>query len=366
MFLIPAHPMETPPRFFMKSRFSGRGFALGSITGDFFNSIGSIGDIFNSIGSMVDGLGDALKGALEGVLDTIKQIGETVALIVRASVGDVRWSEVSSSLGKVFREVANVAVIINPTRIWLDIAREVPITAHAFAELDKFSGGMLTNYRNVSTLVDRAIRGDPISKAELIQDALFAIQVASMFFGGGPAVGAMIGNMVGRQICSKQTQAKEACSAAFVIAGAAVGGWATTANSTLTSHAQVALEKYMVSVGVTEASRQAILLCQASNVVGDNECEIIGEIFANYIKADMNDMSWEEFLAQEIARLGIELLMEQWFPPGSPERVAMDNWKIKIVDVPVDSTQIIQTSIDPKLILLAAGAIATLMIGVGS
>lgn len=374
---------------------------------------GFFDDLGDTLWDAVDGLADAMASAMTSIVNTVKQIGETIALVVRAAIGDVKWSEVFDSLGKVFQEVGNILVVINPIRLATNFLKEAPLTSHAFNELDKFTGGMLTTATNVSDVVWRSIRGDPISKYELIQDAIFIIQIAAIIFTGPVALGIMVGTMVGREVCSKQTEAKDACLVAFQIAGAAAGSWASAASgltwgaaaeitedtalsaaeqeawlagdeayqaflqrqaeqialsqtTAFLPHLSAAAENYLLSQGIGVASQQLANLCDKQGWAGGKECDILAEVAGNYVRNELtNQIPFEEFLATEVARIGVEELMLQWFPPESPEYQAIKRqWQIKYVNVPVPGETVIkQTGLSAGTLLLLAAGAATFLLG---
>lgn len=390
--------------------------------GGFFSDVG---DFFSD---GITGLVDAVGNALDAVGNAIGQIGETVALIVRAAIGDVEWSEVLGSIGAIFQDIGKVMVYLNPIRIYSDWLSTTPLTAHAFNELDKFTGGMLTTANNVSTLVGRAMRGDSISKEELLADIIFIVQVCLIVFTAGAwvAIGASIGTMVGREVCKHQTHARDACMVTFQIIGAAAGGYsqaiygagfsaaeeaawlagdeayaeflaneaaagtmslaeenawlagdeayaafveqeaqaaAAASSTSFLTHLSTASQNYLNTVGIDVATQQAIQACQSSDLIGNNECKILGQIASDYVKSP-DDMPWEEFLGAEVGRLGVEQLMLQWFPQDSPEHRAIQaQWQIKYVDVPVDQTVVVKKQFDPKTLLLLASGVALAMVG---
>jgi hypothetical protein len=377
-----------------------------SMSGGFFE------DLFDTVTDGIEGLTDALQGALESAISAISHIGETIALIVRAAIGDVSWNEVLGELGAVFQDIGAVLVYLNPYRMGYEWLKEAPLTSHAFNELDKFTGGWITTGVNISTLPWRAMRGDPISKVELIQDALLIITVIAIVYTGPVALGVLLGTMVGREVCSKQTEAKDACLVAFQIVGAAVATWASSASqvtwglaaetseayaageisaaeqsawlagdeayqaflseqgqtflladsTSFLTHLTAAGENYLLNAGLNTATQHAAQLCQAAHLLGNKECQILSQVAADYYKAP-SDISWEEFLAQEVARIGVEELMLEWFPPDSPEAAAIRKWQIRYVDVPVDQRNIVQTKLDPKVLLLLAGGAAMVLMG---
>lgn len=427
------HPLQVNPRHApRRARSNDRAWGAESVDPVFalrshvlrqkYGMDGFFDDLFDTVWDAVEGLGDALSGALTGIVNTVKQLGETIALIVRAIIGDVSWDEVLGSLGEVFQDIGTVMVYLDPARQAYNWLSQAPLTSHCFNELDKFTGGMITTAANVSDLPWRAMRGDPISKQELLKDVIFIIQVVMIVFTAGAwvAVGVMIGTMVGREVCQHQTEAKDACMATFQIIGAAAGAWgsslysaaaeqaawelgpdayaeymsqhggniaagtegfiasdagytaaltaqakeaAVQQSTSILTHIAAASEAYITRVGIDAATQEAARLCINSNIVGDNECQILAQVAGNYVSSPQ-DQAWEDFLASEVARIGAEQLMHQWFPEGSREREAIARqWQIKYVDVPIDSTVIVQKRIDPKTFLLAAGALSLLMIG---
>lgn len=375
---------------------------------------GFFDDLFGTFTDAIEGVTDAIQGALQGTLDAIAHIGETIALIIRAAIGDVSWNAVLDELGEVFQDVGTILVYLDPARMGYNWLKEAPLTSHAFNELDKFTGGMLTTATNLSDLPWRAMRGDPISKTELIKDALLIITIVAIVFTGPVGLGVMLGTMVGREVCSKQTEARDACMVAFQIVGAAVGSWGSAATgvtwgtasevaegavtdtvltdaeaeawlagdeayrtfmtnqldayalSQTTSflpHLTAAAENYLLNAGINTATQHAAELCKSAHILGGNECKILSQVAADYIKSDANE-PWEDFLAGEVAKIGAEQIMLQWFPPNSPEHQAIQKqWTIKYVDVPVDQTIIVQQQASKKPLLFLAGGLALMLMG---
>jgi|GEM_PF-4719766 len=361
-------------------------------------------DLFSDIGESftdaIAGLSDAIGGALTATLQAVEHLGETIALIVRASIGDVSWDAVLGELGKIFQDIGTIIVYLNPNRGAYDWLQESPITSHAFNELDKFSGGMITTAKNISTLPGRAMRGDAITKQELIQDVMFGIQVILIATSGGAylAMGMMLGTMVGNQVCSKQTEHQDACMVAFQIVGAAAGQWSANelglnvveagisqaeqqaflqgpeayaqymarqgalTSTSFVSQLSTATQNYMTTAGIDKVTQRAVALCQSGKIVGSRECEILGQIVSDYVKAP-SDIKWVDFLANEIVSLGQQELLLQWFPPDSPEAQAI-KIRIKYVDVPGGIVRV--KKFDPKTLLLIAGGVAAVVMGVAT
>lgn len=104
-----------------------------------------------------------------------------------SNLHNINWGDVGRNLGKVSNVIGNVLTQLNPIYITYQLYSTNPVTEHAFHELDRFTGGLLTSTKNLSTLPARTIRGDAITKAELIDDALLALKLAIVIYSGGTA-----------------------------------------------------------------------------------------------------------------------------------------------------------------------------------
>lgn len=333
-----------------KSRTSG--------LGDFWS------DLSDTISDGVSGLTEALGSALTEIVHTVEQIGRTISLIVEACLGNVSWNDVLGSLGKVFQDIGTAMVFLDPTRQAYNWLSKAPLTAHAFHELDKFTGGYLTTIANLSDLPGRVLRGDAISKYELIKDALFVIEVVVMIVTFPEGLALMVGMMVGRNVCSHQTEAKEACMAAFQIVGIAVGDWAGTGDTFFEALENAGLT-FLRQTGVNVATRELVRACQENQWAGGGECQILGTVMADYIKSGATD-DWSTFLANEIAKLGMQQLMLAWFPPQSREHQAIlkrsPAWNV--VNVTGSQSAAVTTSkLNPLTYLMLAAGAATLLVG---
>jgi hypothetical protein len=214
------HPMMAPLKptylsLFKKVRTRPSGL------GDFWSDLGT------TLWDAVTGLTSAIGTAFNGIVQGVTQVVKTIALVVEAAIGKVPWSAVLGSLGKIFQDVGVVLVALNPLVMANNFLSTAPLTSQAFALLNKYTGNLIVNVANVSSLVGRAMAGDPITAGELIIDALTILEVASIVIGGPVALGAMVGSMGGRQICQNQTKnTQAACNAVFSIVGSAVGDYA--------------------------------------------------------------------------------------------------------------------------------------------
>ncbi len=323
--------------------------------GDFWSDLG------NTVTDAISGLSEAVGKAFDAIVKTVGQIMQTLALVIEACVGQVSWKDVLNSAGKVFQDIGSVLVAIDPLRIVYTWLSKAPLTSHAFHELDKFTGGMLTGITNLSDLPGRVLRGDAISKTELIRDALFVIEVVAIVFTGPVGLGLVVGSMFGREVCKHQTEYQGACMGVFQIVGAAVGDYAASSSAFLDTLSDAG-EKYLTNQGITAATQVAVVQCQKSDWAGKKECQIMGTVLADYIKSD-GSQDWETFLGTEIVKLGVPDMMLQWFPPNSPEHAAIQKqWTVTSVTGSTAPATVIQKMNPWTYFLLAAGAV-TLAVG---
>jgi hypothetical protein len=267
------------------------------------------------------------------LLNTVQNVGAVITTIGDAVVhatGQVITPNVINNLGVVTRAYFDVLAKVSPERNMYNFLSHDPLVGHAFRELDKFSGGMITDATNVSDLVARAGRGDAISKQELVKDAIFGLKVAAIVTGGGAVAGGMIGNMVGNQVCKNQTDGQDACRMAFTVIGAAGGADLadlvsdTPLDYTFSDYLSDAASNTFSTKAQSAISQTAVNLCKQNQWAGATECTILGTIASDYLKAP-EGTDWLSFLASEAGKIGALVMMANAFPPGSPERIAIQN-----------------------------------------
>jgi hypothetical protein len=309
-----SHPLQQN-KIVIPFKDEGMGWSLGDSI-----QIPTIGDITEGAKAIANQLGtgagefvnSASHAAQDAIASAIKAYGAYLNIF-----GDVlkgkNADEILADIGKLGQAVGDVIVKTNLTAIIIKVYKENSLTAHTFHELDRISGGMLTSYANVSTLPARAMRGDAISKQELVRDALLGLQVVAVIFGGPAAAYAIAGSMVGHEACKNVGANKEACEAAVTIVAAAYGG-----NMTILDAGTVYLDQRIQQA----ASREITRACENGHWLGDNECKVMAEITAAYLLMPP-DTDWPKFLAEYGVRLGLSLVMQQWFPKNSPEQRAI-------------------------------------------
>ena len=287
---------------------------------------------------------------------TVTNVVNEILKRVSEELSKINWEELGKSVGNVAQAAFNLSHQIDPNRNIVQFLEHQDLTRHSFNELNKFSGGLIKNTVNTGTLINRAGRGDAISKQELVTDAITLIQIAVLASGGGPAIGGFIGSRTGKELCKGQGDHKGICEAAFTILGIAAGsytqatyfptpaeqaaqaaqdqavivgseGASEAATKTLNDFILEAGIKYGEEKVISMASREVIKACQNSNIIGDRECAILGQVGANYASqvAQGKDVKWIEFLAEQAATVSAALMLERLFPPDSPEGVALRN-----------------------------------------
>lgn len=95
------------------------------------------------------------------------------------------------ALSPVIKKLAYLAgsamVYLNPITNSLRLLRSWKVTANLTKQVDRYTGGMITDFISVSSIPGRVVKGDKIPKEELIRDALFAIRVGAVVASGGTA-----------------------------------------------------------------------------------------------------------------------------------------------------------------------------------
>jgi len=375
------------------------------MAGGFFEDV--LDDVLGGVAGLVEAIGDVL----DAILQTVKQIGEMIGQILRVIVDGLNLFAIFDALADIFKFIGRTLVFLDASRFVTKWLKESKITGHIFNELDKFTGGMFTDAANTSTLLGRVMAGDNIPKDELIKDALFALKVVAIVFSGGSlaAVFVMVGSMAANEICSHQTENKDACKAAIIIASAAAGSYAqglrdssqsiitdefadsywvedqifasegasfvpgnaaynaglessaATATGAFLPHLTNAGAQYLNQVGIDAVTQQAMDLCQSGKWLGSNECRILSQVAGDYIQGG-SDKEWDEFLGDEIAKIGASELLHQWFPPDSKEAIAIKRaWSIRYVDAP--PVTVVNKQVSPMTLLLLAGGAAALIMG---
>ena len=288
-------------------------------------------DLFEEINNVVDFVDKGVQGLGNVVAEVISEVAQIVVNVVKvvletvgAVFGVVPWENVRESLGKIARSVGHVLVLTNPTRFTYEWLKSSRLTSHSLNELDKFTGGMLTTAVNVSDVAFRAMRGDPISKMELVQNALLILQIAITVATAGVAAApaalftqTVVGG-IAREVCKKQTD-KDTCKVLVTAASIAAGAYATGAQELSKVPMRIIDERIRET-----ATRALVAKCRDEKWIGDRECAIVGRMVVDYLSLPP-ETDWNQYLAETSARLGVALIIEQLYPPKSPERQAIIN-----------------------------------------
>ena len=93
---------------------------------------------------------------------------------------------------KVTKVAGKVMNVMNPIKGVARVAKAIPGVRDVYKGLDKLTGGTLTSVERVSNLPAKAVSGQKISKAELLEGAMLVVKVGAVAVSGGSAV-ALIG-----------------------------------------------------------------------------------------------------------------------------------------------------------------------------
>jgi len=191
-------------------------------------------------------IGNFITGALEG-------IGNIISVSVKFIIKDI-IKPIIKSLKPLFKDLThlmgNFLIYTNVFSGTYRLLKSWKVTKHLIGEIDKYTGHLLTDLDNVQTLFPRLIKGDKISKEELISDALFAVRVGVVVLSGGTAAGVTSG------VSSQLRQGK----LGETQLGGALLDIATIASvSAVTGQsASALLEKKVVDTGTSMAAGEAI------------------------------------------------------------------------------------------------------------
>ena len=132
-----------------------------------------------------ENIGDPMQEFLNSVNDGVTRLWEDIS----NNLSQIDWQNFFSeeNLQFIGQQLANVVLQINPAYIASQAFSTNPLTEHLYRELDNLTGGTLSTSMNVTTLPMRALRGDALSKEELLKDAIFALQIAVVVLSGGTA-----------------------------------------------------------------------------------------------------------------------------------------------------------------------------------
>lgn len=389
------------------------------------SGIGSMGAGMG--GGALDFVGNFLNSFAEIIGDIVQTVANIIETIMQTIINVLNpvFSAIEYGVAKVLKVYATFYMKFMSLRVYYDFLANAPLIGHPLKELDKFTGGMLTDGVNVSDLVYRVMRGDAIPKGELLKDALFVIKVAAIVFGGPYAWVAVLSGMVGNVACKTigDKDVKTVCQAAFVIAGIAVGQYMSNADSlawledqgltadesqaqidltnvynqdvasgaidtsvsttaasvadqaafdafdatsekTFTDYLSDAEQKTLENQLTTYAVHDALILCAQNKWMSPDACRIVGQVGRDYINAP-SDTDWATFFANEAVRLGVQQLALTWFPPGSKEHTALQN-RINYVNgvgVPQVAQAGFQTFNSTGALFLLGGAAVVMVAG---
>lgn len=128
------------------------------------------------IGVVTHGILSAMQAVADAVFYVVSLIKRALVAVAEM-ISNIDWEGIGKTLG-------NLMVNLNPYHLIWGALKAFPLTSMLCHNLDQLTGGMFTTMDNLSTLLGRAMRGDGISKAELLDDVLFCFRVVTFIYGG--------------------------------------------------------------------------------------------------------------------------------------------------------------------------------------
>lgn len=126
---------------------------------------------------------------MESGVNVIQEKAAPTFLTALRAVGTTTVKAVESPQGMMLRKI-----IFNkytdpsyPIREQIKILRSIPVLGGAVNTIDRYSGGTITNAEIALAVPGKLGRGEPVTKAELITAAVFALQAGAIIASGGSA-----------------------------------------------------------------------------------------------------------------------------------------------------------------------------------
>lgn len=219
-------------------------------------------DLFSFLQDVYDELEDFAKDTLSAIESAVRHVVDAVIDFIKASVkmlvaiASFDWDKIDEAFKELGQSFGNLLVHLNPVYFTFELVNDLPLAGSILREIDRFSGGFLTTTTNLNTLFGRALRGDSISKEELMTYAMLGVQIAAVVLTAGTAAAATTGYM---SIASSQlakgtlgeTEFGRELLNALAVAGAAYVGGSAVMDATK----QYALDR-SYSEGVAFASKE--------------------------------------------------------------------------------------------------------------
>lgn len=97
------------------------------------------------------------------------------------------WGKMGAAADWTLTQVGRTLRDLNPFSITRKVFRSNPFTKGYYDALDEFSGGTLTGIHRVAQLPGKAIKGDPISKADIMLAVEYGLKAGVIVVSGGAA-----------------------------------------------------------------------------------------------------------------------------------------------------------------------------------
>lgn len=215
---------------------------------------------WDSVANIFTGAGDGILGAI-GMMDNLAGFLFT---------GDPKGSALSLNLEMSSKVIGTALKELNPITLITRGLSTNPLTEHLYRELDKLTGGLLTSAANIAELPGKALRGDPISQADLLEALELALKVVAIVATGGSSAAVIAASS--NQL-KKGTLGQTALGNALLSIGEAVG--IAVAVNSAASNVATAAGKKIVAKTSEEVALQAAKLAAEQQIKGALTAEII-------------------------------------------------------------------------------------------
>lgn len=233
------------------------------------------------------GIFDVFEDLINKVADIIKKVVAKVKEIARKTIKSV-IKGFPLMLKKLQRVAGNIMIYMNPNATLLMVGQSWKVTANLSKQVDRYTGGLITDYVNVTTLPGRVTKGNKIPKEELIRDAIFCVRVGAVIATGGTAssiIGASANQMQQGELGQSETgRILLTIAQVAAVAAASNQAWEEAVKKQSVNIAgQEATEKAVeeTALGNTEAGRlliTATITAATSSVNGDSAKKAVEEL----------------------------------------------------------------------------------------
>lgn len=211
--------------------------------------LGFFKKVYEELEDFAKATASAVESVVRRIVDaTINLVKASLRLVVSLMTFD--WDKIKEQFKEFGYALGEYLIATNVFVIYYDVMSELPHISSILREIDRFTGGLLTTTRNFNTLFGRALKGESISKEELMSYAVLAIQIAAIVLTGGGAAAwvGLAANQLSQGSLGKTEFGRELLQAIAIAATAYALG----------TGVQNAMSDYAVDVGMREGQELAV------------------------------------------------------------------------------------------------------------